>query len=180
VFSRNLTEDAELRLLEPRHAEEVFALVEANRKHLDPWLPWVEETKTSEDTQVFIRRTLHQFAEGNGITVGIWYKGKMAGVVGMDIVQHRAELGYWLAEQYEGKGLISATCQAIIDHAFKNLGLLRIQIRMEPANTRSRAVARRLGFSYEGTLRKVAWLHEQAIDLEVHSLLLQEWKKQAK
>ena len=63
VFNHELTDDAELRLLEERHAKELTDLTERNRDHLRAWLPWVDASRTLEDSKNFIRGALQQFAQ---------------------------------------------------------------------------------------------------------------------
>lgn len=70
----------ELRLLEERHAEELFALTDRNRDHLREWLPWVDRTRTVEDRRNFARRSLKRFAEGDGFEAGIWHEGRLGRV----------------------------------------------------------------------------------------------------
>ena len=57
-----------------------------------------------------------------------------------------------------------------IAHAFRDLGVERLEIFAEPRNRRSRAIPRRLGFRREGTLRHVAKLNDRFIDHVVYSL----------
>jgi hypothetical protein len=77
VFSHKLSERAELRLLEERHAEELSELTNRNRDHLRAWLPWIDHSRTVEDRRKFIIRSLKQFAENTGFqagfgTTGVW------------------------------------------------------------------------------------------------------------
>jgi len=65
---------------------------------------------------------------------------------------------------------------ALVDHAFRDLGVERVEIFAEPRNTRSRAVPERLGFRREGTLRHVAKLNNRFVDHVVYALLREEWK----
>jgi ribosomal-protein-serine acetyltransferase len=51
VFGDKLGEDTELRLLEERHAEQLTDLTDRNREHLGTWLPWVDASRTVEDTR---------------------------------------------------------------------------------------------------------------------------------
>jgi ribosomal-protein-serine acetyltransferase len=82
VFEYELGENTDLRLLEERHAEQLADLTDRNREHLRTWLPWVDASRTVEDSKNFIRSTLKQFAENNGFQAGIWHEGRLAGVVG--------------------------------------------------------------------------------------------------
>ena len=111
MLIHNLTQDTESRLLEERHAEELTNLTDRNREHLRAWLPWVDATRTLEDRKTFIRGALEQFARNQGFVAGIWHEDRLAGVIGYDPIDwenRSTELGYWLGEDYQGKGLVSA------------------------------------------------------------------------
>jgi RimJ/RimL family protein N-acetyltransferase len=104
-------EDTELRLLEKRHAKELTDLTDRNREYLRAWLPWVDASRTLEDRKNFIRGALTQFAQNKGFVAGIWYEGRLAGVIGYDPIDwenRTTELGYWLGEEYQGNGLVTA------------------------------------------------------------------------
>ncbi len=178
TFRSPLIEDTELRLLEPRYAGEQYALIEANRERLRCWLDWVEQIDSLEDTRAYNKLTLDQYARGKSLVAGIWHRGRYAGNVGLEHINSltgSAEIGYWLGEEFEGYGLVTHACRALVAHAFGALGLLRLQIRVEADNARSRAVPRRLGFRRQGTFRKVGRVPETRVELEVYSLPREEW-----
>lgn len=178
-FAHRIDDVTELVLLDLRHADEMFELVDKNREHLGPWLPWVDDEASSAEAKGFIRDMLYKFASGTDLVLGISHQGNLAGAIGMHDINHRigsAEIGYWLGSEFEGKGLMTKACVAMLSYAFDELGLNRVQIRVEPANTRSRAIPRRLGFHYEGTLRQVGRVRERLTDLEVYSMLRSEWR----
>ncbi len=177
MLCHRLGRRAELRMLEPRHAEELFALVDRNRERLRKWLPWVDGTKSAEDTTKFIRESLKRHAETGEVVAGMWHRGKLAGTIGLHIRgEARAMIGYWLSQEAEGKGLMTLACRAMVDHAFRDLKAERVEIFAEPRNRRSRAIPERLGFRREGTLRHVAKLNDRFVDHVVYSLLRGEWQ----
>jgi ribosomal-protein-serine acetyltransferase len=147
--------DFALAPLEERHAGEVFALTDANREHLGRYLPWVEGTREVADSLAFIRSARRQAAAGEAVHVGIFAAGRLVGHASlMDIAPgHMAEIGYWLAAEAQGRGLMTRTVSALVEHAFDELGLRRLLIRARPDNRRSIAVAERLGFAFEGVAR---------------------------
>ena len=179
MFSYKLSETTELRLLEERHAEELHTLGERNRAHLRAWLPWVDSSRTLEDRKNFIRGTLKQFAGNNGFQAGIWHEGRLAGVVGYHAVdwQNRATtLGYWLGEEFQGQGLMTAACGALVDHAMEDLGLNRVSIACATGNKKSCAVPERLGFRREGVQHQAEWLYDHFVDHVVYAILASEWR----
>jgi ribosomal-protein-serine acetyltransferase len=179
MFSYRLTDDAELRLLEDRHARELFELTDRNRNYLRQWLPWLDSTQTVEDTRNFIKDSLQQFAANEGFQAGIWYGRAIAGVIGyhrIDWLNRQVEIGYWLGKEYQGKGLMTEACRALIDHAFNELRLNRVTIRCAVGNTRSCAIPERLGFTREGVIAQGEWLYDHYVDLVVYGMLASEWK----
>lgn len=178
MFTFRLDGDAELRLFEERHAPALFALTDANREYLREWLPWLDATQSVEDTRGFIRGALLQFAENRGFQAGIWYRGELAGSVGyhyIDWANRSVELGYWLGAAFQGHGLMTKACRALVTHAFAELGLNRVAIRCATGNAKSCAIPERLGFQRDGILRQAERLYDQYVDLVVYSRLASEW-----
>jgi ribosomal-protein-serine acetyltransferase len=174
----DLGEGAELRSLEPGDAEAVFTVIDANREHLRRWFPWVDPTVSPAETRAFIERS--RASETDIEAVGIWVEGRYAGNIGLrvDPMSNHGEIGYWLAETFEGRGLVTKGCRALIEHGLRELGLHRIEIRAAPQNVRSRAVAERLGFTQEAQLREASRSAEGYHDLIVYGLLENEWPPQ--
>ncbi|MHB9108357.1 MAG: GNAT family N-acetyltransferase [Armatimonadota bacterium] len=175
MFSYPLAPDAELRLLEPRHAEEQYALIDGNREHLERWLGW--NCQSADERRASITSMLVDLGETGSFPAGLWYRGEPAGMIRLNPI-HRGctSLGYWLGEAYQGKGLVTLGCRALIHHAFANLGAYRIEIGTALENTRSQAVAERLGFTPEGIRRESYPVNGQYLDVQVYSLLAHEWQ----
>lgn len=179
MFAYHLTDDAELRLLEDRHTRELFELTDRNRQYLRQWLPWLDSAQTMDDTRHFIKDALQQFAANEGFQAGIWYRAALAGVIGyhkIDWFNRQVEISYWLGAEFQGKGLMTEACRALIDHAFRELRLNRVTIRCAIGNTRSCAIPERLGFTREGVIAQGEWLYDHYVDLVVYGLLASEWK----
>jgi ribosomal-protein-serine acetyltransferase len=173
-----LTDGQWLRLVEESDAEELHAVIEANRDHLARWMPWAAG-QTLEDTASFIGRTRGQLVDNDGFQSVIVEDGRILGVVGYLGVswQHRSTtIGYWLAESAQGRGTMTRAARALVDHAFGTWGLHRIEIRAGVENARSRAVAERLGFSEEGILREAELVGERYIDQALYALLAEQWR----
>jgi ribosomal-protein-serine acetyltransferase len=182
MFHAPIRPGFELRLLEERQAASVFAVVDQERKHLREWLPWVDATHTEDDTLAFIRSSLEQFAGNNGFAAGIWNGRQFAGVVGthkIDWLNRKVEIGYWLSREFQGKGLMTEACRAVVTHALGDLELNRVEIYCATGNQKSAAIPKRLGFVLEGTLRGRQFLHGQYHDSLVFSMLQRDWRDKA-
>jgi ribosomal-protein-serine acetyltransferase len=179
MFSLKLSDELEFRLLEERHAEELFDLVDRNRLHLRRWLPWLDATVSPDDTRTFIKNALDQFANNAGLVSGIWYQDRIIGVIGFNSIdwQNRiAHIGYWLDAESQGNGFVTLGCRALIDYAFDELELNRIEIHCASGNIKSRAIPEKLGFSQEGVVRQTEWLYDRFVDHVIYGMLASEWK----
>jgi ribosomal-protein-serine acetyltransferase len=180
MLTYSFAEGAELRLLEHHHAEELFALIDHNRSYLRQWLPEWDVQKSLDDCKRVIKSSLEQLAANGGFTLGIWWQGRLAGIIGaanIDWENRSAMVGYLLGESYQGKGLVTGACRALVDYLFSELNLHRIEIRCATNNPRSCAVPKRLGFSKEGVLRQAQAFDDRFLDLEVYGLLAEDWDR---
>ena len=168
-----------LRLLEESDADELFAVVDANREHLAEWMPWVGNERTPEDVLPFIRATRTQLADNNGLQTAILDPdGRIIGMVGVhaiDWANRRTSIGYWLARDQQGRGIMTAAVRAYVDHAFGTWRLNRVTIEAAVGNARSRAIPERLGFREEGTLRETERVGERLLDHVLYAILAPEW-----
>ena len=171
-----VTDDCQLVQLEEADAEELHGLVEANRGYLAEWLPWAAG-QTLDGTRKFIERARRQVEERDGFQGALVLDGRMVGAGGFLSVNRESrstELGYWLAEEHQGRGLMTKTVSALLDHAFDEWGLNRVEIHVATGNRRSRAIPERLGFQQEGVLRDYERVGDRYLDIVVYSLLARE------
>lgn len=181
MFTIAISETVVIGLLELRHVSEFFQLVESDRERLKEWCPWVDAVSSIEKTQLFIREKLERFCAGNGFTAGIFENRKLIGAIALeyiDVANSATEIGYWLARDVVGRGIVTNSCKVLIDHAFNELGLHRIQIRCASQNLRSRAIPEKLGFAHEGIVKQCERLHDRTVDLAIYGLLRSEWTSQ--
>jgi len=178
VFERRIDEEVSLALLEEQHAGELFGLVDANRAYLRQWLPWLDSNTRPEHTVAFVQATLRQFAARDGVACGVRFRGALAGVAGLhriDWPNRRTSIGYWIAESYEGHGIVTRAARGLLGYAFDELGLNHVEIDCAVGNIRSCAIAERLGFVREGVLRQREWLYDRFVDHVVYGMLASEW-----
>lgn len=170
--------ETELRTFDIQDAEELYALIDTNREHLHRWMGWIDTTTSVENMRSFIWHSQARLAQDNGFNAGIFHRGRLVGVIGFHYIDHedrKTEIGYWLAASMQGKGLMTRACRAMVDYAFSELGLNRVEIQVATGNLRSRAIPERLGFTQEGILRDDAWLRDRFVDHVVYGMLAREW-----
>ncbi len=180
MFSAILRPGVELRLLEQRHAPALFALVDQERGYLRQWMPWVDVTQAEGDILAFIRRSMEQFAANQGFSAGIWVDASIAGVITLhkiDWLNRKGEIGYWLAREFQGCGIMTDAARAVTQHGLVELDLNRVEIRCAADNAKSSAIPQRLGFTYESALRQAQFLDGRYSDLEVYSMLRREYRR---
>ena len=169
----------ELRPLNLRDAKALYALVEANRDRLARWLPWPDANRCVADSRAYILRVRSQGRAHMAESFGLWWQERLVGIAGfvwIDPANHSAAIGYWLAQEAEGHGLMTAAVTSLVRHGFRTLHLNRIEIRAGVRNRRSRAIPRRLGFHHEGTLRQAERLGDRYVDHAVYGLLAAQWR----
>jgi len=164
--------------LDLRDADELFALIDSNRDYLRRWLPWLDSIRRVEDTRAFIKAAQVQASQNNGTQLGIRLNGEVVGIVGHHQIDWRnrlTSLGYWIGQIWQGRGFATTACQALVDHAFGDARLNRVEIRCAVANHKSRAIPNRLGFRQEGLLRDAEWLYDHFVDHMVYAILARDW-----
>lgn len=175
--------DAEitLKLHQVEYSEMLFNLIDGSRFHLRHWLGWVDNTRTVEDAKTYIENSLESYKNTGNFDLGIWYKEQLVGTVGIhDLkkISRNCALGYWLSEEFTGEGIMSRSVKALIDYLFKVWQLHRIEIQCGVKNVKSAAIAERFGFKFEGVAREAEWLYDHYHDLNVYSMLENEWSDQ--
>ena len=168
------TSDIRLSLMEESHAHELFRLVDSNRTYLREWLPWLDSQQGVADSMQFIRVMKDQFRNNESMTMGIWYRNSLCGVIGyhrIDWLNKSSMIGYWIGSDHQGKGIMTESCRTMINHGIDHLGLHRIEIKCATGNRKSCAIPERLGFVNEGIARQAEKLYDHYVDLVVYSML---------
>jgi RimJ/RimL family protein N-acetyltransferase len=164
-------------------APQLWEAVDDSRQHLARYMPWIEFYQSPEDAKVQARRLAARWLMREELTMGIFDRasGRLLGGSGLTRIDwniRRFEIGYWLRESAVGHGYVTETVQVLTRFAFEQLHANRVLIRMDVGNARSRAVPERLGFVYEGCLRKeLPDAHGQPADIDVFALLPDDYQR---
>lgn len=170
---------AELRPLEPRHAEEFLANMDRGREFIGRYITLPDRVTDLESSRAYLRAYATKAASDNGRIDGIWLDGGLVGGVlfrTMDVAAGMAEAGCWLEPSAAGRGLVTRAARVIIDWAVDDMGIHRIEWHAAAANEASIAVARRLGMTREGLLRESYPHRGVRYDIEIWSVLAPEWR----
>jgi len=179
VFQLVVDDEITLVLAEERHAEAMTELIVRNQQRLARWEPWAEQPATLESTRTYIRSALDDFVRGRQISTIIAVGGRFVGRCGMRINSYArsGDVGYWIDAEYEGRGVTSRCARALITAAFDELGLSKVDLRTSVENVRSRALAERLGFSYEGVLPRGLQFSNRADDVALYGVTVRQWNR---
>lgn len=138
-----------LRLLIAEDADAIFTAIDTQRAYLGRWLPFVATTHQVGQTREVVTAMLTNTA--NPIYT-IRCNGLFAGLIGFKSAnpQKRCiEIGYWLCEEHQGRGVMSSAVQALCREAFATMNMQRVEIRCATGNQPSNRIPQRLGFRLE-------------------------------
>ncbi|MFI6445624.1 GNAT family N-acetyltransferase [Kitasatospora sp. NPDC050543] len=178
MFALPLGNHAQLRPLEPWHAQEFLAHIDRARPHVDPWIPWATFSTDLASATAVLQRYADQQAADTRRIYGIWLDGTLVGGVmftKFDAASGVCEIGCWLEAEGAGRGLVTRACRALIDWAFGERGMSRVEWWVASGNTRSIDAARRLGMTRDGVLRQHSPYRGIRRDSEIWSILSEEW-----
>jgi ribosomal-protein-serine acetyltransferase len=170
----NIDENIKIELINENHSQPIFDIVDQNRIHLRQWLPFVDRMQTVEFAENFVKGTMQRNKDGNEFAFVIIENDKVIGRIGVYKIDGQnkiGEIGYWLAENLQGKGIITKSCKALIDFCFSDLQLNRIEIKCGTENFKSKTIPEKLNFTKEGVIREGELLYDKFIDLNLYSLL---------
>jgi len=178
-----IDENINLELTAQNHAASLFDIVNNNRIHLSKFLPWVNNMQSVGDFKDYIQNCEILYEQKKEVSFVIILNDKAVGRIGLhhlNLQNKIGSIGYWIDENFEGRGIITKCCKALINYGFKDLNLNRIEIKAAVINLKSQAIPIRLNFKKEGILRQAEWVNGEFIDLILFSLLNKEWTQSNK
>ncbi|MFJ1971681.1 GNAT family N-acetyltransferase [Streptomyces sp. NPDC087903] len=180
MYAISLGDDgAELRPLEPWHAEEFLAHLERGREFINQYIPFGESAVDVTSARDALQRYADMRAADTASLHGLWLEGKLVGGVlflNFDAANGNCEVGCWLEPAGTGRGLVTRAMRVLIDFAVERRGIHRVEWVASAGNRPSLNVARRLGMTQDG-VRRESYPHRGVRhDLEVWSILAPEWR----
>ena len=152
----------------------------SNKKVQDNLRDGLPYPYTEQDGKEFISAMLSA-DENETFAFAIMVDDKVVGSIGIfrqgNIHSQTAELGYYIAEEYWGKGIMTEAVKQICEYVFANSDIIRIYAEPFAYNIASCRVLEKVGFQYEGTLRSNAVKNSKVIDMKMYSLLKEEIKE---
>jgi len=170
-----ITENIQLKQIQSEDASALFELIDSEREYLGQWLPFVPLTKVVSDTEAYVLSLVNAPLTNFEYVFTIWESEKIIGLIGFirsDTHNKKTEIGYWMSQYAQGKGIMTKCVKALCHFAFEELDMNRIQIKCAIGNTPSSNIPKRLGFYFEGIERDGEIYAQNTFrDLEVYSLL---------
>ena len=146
----------------------------SNKKIQDNLRDGLSYPYTEQDGKEFISAMLAA-NENDTFAFAITVNGKVIGSIGAfrqgNIHRQTAELGYYIAEEYWGKGIMTEAVKQLCDYVFSNTDIIRIYAEPFAYNIGSCRVLEKAGFQYEGTLRSNALKNGNVFDMKMYSKL---------
>jgi ribosomal-protein-alanine N-acetyltransferase len=165
----------DLVLLRPWQEADLPAIAEAGS---DPYIPQITSVPaqyTAAAGAAWLQRQRDQLAQGRGCPMAIWARNSarvvgLATIARINWVHRRGDVGYWILPRHRGQGYARAAA-ALLPGIAREIGLVRIEALVEPANHASQAVCRAAGFVPEGRLRSYYRIGDENRDMIMFSLL---------
>jgi ribosomal-protein-serine acetyltransferase len=179
MFELRVNDNVQLRLRDESHARETYWLIKKNEEHLRPWMKWIDKVESLKDSIANIEMNIEEWDLKTDLHLGIFRDEVMVGMISLhdiNYLDHKAYIGYWLDEDNVGRGIMTDSVRAMIEYAYTELDLNRIEIRAGVENIKSRAIPERLGFKQEGVIREAEFVNGIYIDLAIYGLLRNEYK----
>lgn len=165
-----ISEKLLLRQVELTDAEVIFETINNQRQYLRKWLPFVNLTKQVDDTRNFIRGIY----KNQELVFVMQFEGEFAGLIGYsgtDRANRKTEIGYWLSEPFQHKGIVTESVKQLVKFAFEKLQFNRVEINCAVGNISSKKIPQKLGFQFEGIERDGELLSDAIFaDIERYSL----------
>ncbi|MHC4958680.1 MAG: GNAT family N-acetyltransferase [Planctomycetota bacterium] len=170
-----------LQKLTPRHEAAFFDLVRASAAFLRPWEPRPRPGQRFDSPERFARLLAHN-RRGTSLKTLIVRNADRALVGSININNIAlgpfcsASLGYWIGGPFAGQGYMGDALQLALRHAFRHLGLHRLEANVMPRNAASIALVKRAGFRLEGYSPRYLKIAGRWQDHERWALLKEEWR----
>lgn len=147
-----------IRMPEVEDALDVWNAMRNSQSALKEWMPFAQKAPELHTTEENLRQAIADFITRKDLRLHMFSKetGEFVGSTGLhriDWTVPKFEIGYWLDTKFEGRGLMTEAVKRLTRFAFEDLHARRVEIRCDEENVKSRSVAERVGFEFEGTLK---------------------------
>jgi ribosomal-protein-alanine N-acetyltransferase len=175
------TERLHLKSLEKNDSNIFYDFLMRNYDFFKPWSPrYVEDYRKKETHNAKMDNMVKEYTEGRTIKFFLFKKDDPERIIGTTVLANIVRgpflscfLGYRVDEQENGMGYASEAIKKVVEYAFTELGLHRIEVNIIPRNKASLRVMEKTGFTYEGTSKKYLRINGVWED-HIHFVMLNE------
>lgn len=172
--------DENISLIKPELdlAPEMFKLVNSNRDFLNRYITFAQNKNTENQVSHFLREIISFNIGGQKFNMLVKYKDKLAGLIGLHRIypaDARAEIGYWMGEEFQGKGIMSKSIPVFLRYAFEGRAINRVELITLTSHHRNIKMVEKLGFIKEGTMKERYFMHDTFQDAVSYRMLKQEF-----
>ena len=170
----------ELRQLKKSDARKLQALLIKDRAWLSPWEATTPGIRYPVDARDLVRNLLYQQRKGTGLAFIIEVDGALAGQINVANILYgsvsSATVGYWIGQDFAGRGAMPIAVALTVDYLFDELGLHRVEIDIRPENEASLRVVEKLKLRKEGLKERFIHIDGQWRDHRVFAITSEERK----
>lgn len=148
-----ITPNLRLGLIDAEHAE-IFQHLIVHSASLHQWIDWCHPEFSLEDAEAFLLQTRLNWVKSQAYGFGVFQRatGALVGMVAINELYHTfnmASIGYWIADEFQGKGIGQEALNALVEFCFAQLKLTRVEIVCDPDNLPSQHLAIKCGAALE-------------------------------
>lgn len=157
-----------------------YKVIDENREFLKKWLGWLDFYEKPEDLLKYTKVCQERENKKEAFAFGIYYLNEFVGCIEIQDINYRnkkCEIGYWLSKKFNGKGIMSRSCKAVINYIFEELKLNKISILAATENHQSQAIPEKLKFIKEGTLMDNECLYGKFVDDYIYGITKKIWEE---
>ncbi len=177
-------------VLRTLNEQDYEAWLEVRTRCRDWLLKWeprsAHATHLAEDHRSFVSRCAMRERErqiGTGFGFGIFLEGRFIGEITLSSIQRgplqSAFIGYWIDENFAGRGLMPEAVITMLQYAFETLRLHRVEVNIIPRNAASRRVVEKLGLRFEGISERYLEIDGAWEDHARYAITAEEWSDRA-
>lgn len=154
--------------------QDCIEFVDAMLDSVDYHHPWSTAPINEEQFNAFLAKN----ETNNNKSFLVLFNNKIAGVINLNEIVYgcfkSAYLGYYSVKQFAGKGIMYEGMRLVIDYAFNDLGLHRLEANIQPENFKSINLVKKLGFIKEGFSPKYLYINNNWCDHERWVIIAEE------
>ncbi|TSJ90647.1 50S ribosomal protein L7/L12-serine acetyltransferase [Gilliamella apicola] len=157
-----------------QYASDIYNIITGNREYFSQFMAWPKFVKNQADTAQFLDSCWLKHQQNESKTYVILLKGQAIGLLSFNQIDKNnktAYIGYWLDRSKQGNGIMTVAINALIKHYAMQKIIRRFVIKCAVNNEKSNAIAKRCGFSYEGTLKQAEYINGTFHDQNIYGLI---------